>query len=719
MTRPNERAGRVGLRLVAVVVTLAVVAWLIATRVGSRESAAPSESNTRAPTPSSALAASNDVRESRSSASTGEPAPSATVEQLVPLTVHTRSSMMPNATAVPSVAIEVGVGEGFDPDAPILAKSVTDLNGDAHLTVPWREIDAASARPENRLWIRVAEVGFQLRVRVLKLPSSAAPIDATVIAFPGGTVCGRLSDAAGAPIGGQIVLFGTAADGRRTRETMTEFHGGGWFAANVGREGAFDFVAESDDPIRGGTASLRDFEVRFSVPAQRVDLRLAGAGVLRGHVLDSAGRPATGVSLLAVVAELDDATGSLVLPEPRATELALEGRGRTWRDTQTAVDGAFEFRGLRPDAFHVRARVETGFSGYPILLTPTPVPSEGGGELALVFDRPHIVVRLFDANGSPWTGEAKLLTNRYTDALPSWPAHLQVVVGPTRAEATLDPSLASELPGRVAAGGDYVFECAEGRRYIAGLIGGGQTWRPIEVDVPIGAARVDVALTVEPARPNGVLVVDAHDAAGEAVRTGIELVVEDANTGRPLVRKGLAGFELLPWRIELPEGEYRVAIEGAGVSDSYHGVLELPRAHGRFETSVRIVAGGESKVDGVLPVGARLRVTLHGHTTDADRSAVNERYSADMREELAQQVTVALIAEGRWPESVMFTWELEGSSAAGTHLRSSLALETTQLSEVVSAGRFRVEARLPGGRKIDAPIVLVDGKTTEAELTFE
>ncbi len=76
----------------------------------------------------------------------------------------------------------------------------------------------------------------------------------------------------------------------------------------------------------------------------------------------------------------------------------------------------------------------------------------------------------------------------------------------------------------------------------------------------------------------------------------------------------------------------------------------------RYETRIRVLAGQETPVQVTLPAGARLHVRL------------------------------------------------AGSEAP---------------SEVLPAGRFRVEARLPGGRVVLRTVVLVDGETTAVDLSFE
>ena len=49
---------------------------------------------------------------------------------------------------------------------------------------------------------------------------------------------------------------------------------------------------------------------------------------------------------------------------------------------------------------------------------------------------------------------------------------------------------------------------------------------------------------------------------------------------------------------------------------------------------------------------------------------------------------------------------------------SVVALGTTATSQVIPAGEFTLEARLPGGRVLRKPVVLLDGATTDVAIDF-
>lgn len=144
-----------------------------------------------------------------------------------------------------------------------------------------------------------------------------------------------------------------------------------------------------------------------------------------------------------------------------------------------------------------------------------------------------------------------------------------------------------------------------------------------------------------------------------------------------------------------------------------------PSRSGRFEIDVFIAADRTTPIDACLPAGARIDLTLRGAAGPEDVQALGRAWPG-MDEEavelFSKNAEIRLLAADRWPCPVSFRYEITGSSAAGTHLRSELPLGARQISEIVPAGRYVLEARLPGGRVAATPVTLKDGETAVVTL---
>jgi hypothetical protein len=208
------------------------------------------------------------------------------------------------------------------------------------------------------------------------------------------------------------------------------------------------------------------------------------------------------------------------------------------------------------------------------------------------------------------------------------------------------------------------------------------------------------------------------------VTNGLTLRIEDPILGVPLVERRSSYGQAWPQRVQLAEGDYRLVVEGMGDTDHWHGILITPRAHGRFETLLHIDRDRETEVRAELPPGARVHLHLQGEILDQDREAIRKRYEGMTLggpiDDWAGQPSIVLVSENRWPEPIEFTCQIwMGSSAAGTHLTSKLALGTDAVSQMLPAGQYTLEARMPGGRVAAQDVVLVEGQTSEVTLTFE
>ncbi|MBI5433228.1 MAG: carboxypeptidase regulatory-like domain-containing protein [Planctomycetes bacterium] len=438
-------------------------------------------------------------------------------------------------------------------------------------------------------------------------------------------------------------------------------------------------------------------------------------GALRGRVVDSQGHPAAGLELEAH-AEGGEPTDDVAARVRALGEPAASEPGSEWSVARTEQDGSFELRGLRAGRYSVFARTSVGQNSLH-RLTRELVDSSTNTELTLALVSPRLVVRLVDPDGAPWTGLARLPES---DHVPDhWPAEPWLVVAPVREDAEFRSEWAPYLTGVPSDGGEYVFECAANVRYQLGLFGGGQTWSASDVYVPLGASWVDVELTRRPDAANGKLIVHARGANVAEVDVSARLRLEDPESGFPLVDAPTSVGAQSPWHLNLPAGEYRVAVEGCAVLDDYHGTLERARDLGRFEARVRVEAGRETTLDALVPAGARLHLALRGTANDADRASPDATEWGFPRESGAELATLQLVAAQRWPLPVLFRHPNGAEPEADGYLCPFLALGRTEFSEILPAGRYELVARLPGGRVARAPVELVDGRVTDVELAFD
>jgi hypothetical protein len=640
---------------------------------------------------------------------------------VVVLTLAARTKLAgKDAAADPHVTVELGLGAPYDPTRRALARAVTDERGNAIVEVPWSAIE--TARPQgDTIWARVVEPGYAQRTRLHRLPVSRDPFELAVLAVHGVTAHGRALDASGVPVAARVKARAWNATGGLGFAGQGDAGRDGWFELIPFQPGVYELIAEAGFH---GTGVVRALSLRES-PVDPIEIRVRGSGVVRGRVRDAHGIAASALDLTVFAASLDDERGGTVFPRQLWGDLELEGRGHTWATVATDADGRFALGGLRDDLYVVRARTKPG-SGepYPYLLTPTPVQSDGA-ELDLVLERTYLAVRLVDETGAPWKGEIAAARGAQEADLGAWPISPCLLVVPVLRDLESREHSHPYVPGRSIAG-EHVFDVREGRSYLVGILGGGQSWRPREVDVAEGAGRVEVVIEMQADVPHGDLVVVARDALGVDRTGSIALRVEDVASGVVVVDGGASGAwaqASWPARLKLPAGTYRVVVSGMPWKDEWHGTVLTLAELGTFESTASVVADGTTRIDAVLGAGARVKLACRGAVRDEDRKALEQRHPGasfgggiDL---FAGRVALRLLREGRWPITPSFPNVIEGSSAAGKHLGSFVELGREVVSEPLPAGRFRLEGRLPGGRVVSRDVELVDGATTDVVLDFE
>lgn len=653
--------------------------------------------------------------------------------------VHVSRSYTGTADPVPDVRVEAGVGIALDPATSAVASASTGSDGNARIELP-RAL-ANEARTSGRpLWVRLAHPGYGSRPHTVAWPEAreagapssaeastngtdASPakargepdVQTRLMARAGVSLTGRLYGPDGEPCCGSVRLESVARDGTPRSSTLGVVTEQGWFEVNVNQPGTYELRAEAPS----GTALIGGVAIREGERPEPLEVFLRGPGVVRGRVRDTAGAPAAGLELLVIHADVGDETGSMLIYRETSRELAGVGAGHLWQTLATDSSGGFEARGLMQGSYVVRARTSPDpWAGYPHLLTSGSVPADGR-PFELVFGRPHLLVRVVDENGALYAGELRGERPRGGAGGPDdeWPDVATVVCAPQWSDAVIERLY---LPCASAGEGEFVFEVDEERTYLVGVFGGATSSDLREVFVPLGAGRIEVVLTIGAKAP-GTLAISVEDSAGTPVpslMSGIALRIECATSRLLLVFKDFFNRDPWPQVFELPPGPYRVVVEGAPTM-GYHGTLLSARKLGRYETLVDVRPDATQEVTARMSEGARLRLALEGQARDEDRAAwsglvVDDEVVASW----AEQAEVVLLPEGGWPVPVQFRWEVTGSTAEGTRLVSSLSVGSEDTSEVLPAGRYRLQARLPGGRVATTEVVLRDGETTAASLTF-
>lgn len=653
--------------------------------------------------------------------------------------VLTRDKLLSGANAVPRIRVVVGVGTpplgaargkiraGLPVNATdsTLHEVTTDDTGSASVPISRSELDAGLRKLDGTVWARVVEPGYQQRTR-LKPASEArgTSLEFVLLAFPGRTLRGQVVDEVGKPLAAEVGARAFDFEGKLGTPALGWAGDDGWFEVFPFRAGVQHLIADAGE---WGTGALRDLNLDAPL-SETIVVTVSGPGALRGRVLDAGGRPIPGLDLAVWLATFDDEEGSFRLPEPAHSFAMLEGGGRTWVTLTTDAQGAFEARGLRRDRYVIRAGSNKN-GPYPHRLTPDPVQSDGI-PLQLQLERTVLAVRIVDEQGERWKGTVGMgdVSDRFRGGerariTDRWPADTTIIVQPVSGSAEPNGRESPRHAGSVDGEGVFVVPVVAGTRYRVGLIGGFQPWKPVDVEVPAFAGRTEVVVTATSVDARGLLSVRVVAGNGEALNGGYSIRIEDVAEGATLLFDDLRVNQGTPHEFKLPESRYRVVVRGEPFIEFHHGTLVGGSANGRFETLVDVSRDSTTRIDATLPAGARIRLSIAGEVLDEDREAVYAAHPGSTFggpiEFWAGRAATTLVTADRWPIPVPFPYELTGSSAAGTHLGDWLALGSEGTSELLPAGRYRIEARLPGGRSTSAEVTLVDGQTTTVTLAIE
>lgn len=380
----------------------------------------------------------------------------------------------------------------FPGDAPLF-EGRTDERGEALIELPESQLAGdASGRPGVR--VRVVEPGYQQRFGMVPVwpEEEDEAVVLRVIAWPGTTARGRVLDSAGRGIDAKVSLREWIAPGgvrKLGRGAGSRQLLDGWFEIDLTRDVVRGVLIAEAGIVGTGALPPRDF--LLADPPQDLEVVARGSGRIRGRVCDAGGSPAAGLELLIWFAPLDDGVGSFVAPEPEFSMLRADGGGRLWVTLETDPEGRFDVSGLRAAPYVVRARTGQGFrSGYPILLTPRTVLADGT-PLELVLSRPHLEVRLVDADRSPWSGPHAVVRTdtAWDDRIETWPSAPMIMAYRCTGTGEEETVHSDALRGRAVDGDGVLFEVPAGERYLVGALGGGFLGELQGVEAPEGGGR--------------------------------------------------------------------------------------------------------------------------------------------------------------------------------------------------------------------------------------
>jgi hypothetical protein len=627
----------------------------------------------------------------------------------------------------------------------------TDSTGVAQLELAWSAVAPGSDGSRRWVWLRSGGPGLLTRIELTPAPTEpGGSVSLRIQVVQGAVVEGRIMGPDGQPAAGRVGWWFFGEEGI-TRSPLGTAGPDGLFRGELRYQGTHGLLAlGTSQPVTDewvwntphrmdlGTGFSELFEVSFTEPVPFLEVRLSGPGLLQGRVLDDTGAPAAGIPLAVVLAELDDEDGSLSFPFPRNREVEQEGRGNHWMQAVTDDNGNFVFRGLRDGLFNVRtARGGDTDLGYGNLLTELPVPSHGK-PLELHLARPHLAIHVRQPDGSlPETELGVHRSDPRSSTLHAWPEEPGVLV-------TLSPGSAhigqrgAYLTARASGPGEFIVELEDELTQVqagdlgvdVGVLGGALAWSPVHVDVPVGAGRVDVDLVLPGKARSGTLVLDAVDDGGAALVVQLRVRVSDLATGVVLLDKSCTDTDGDDWpaRLQLPEGEYRLLVEGhpwiVDHNGTILGTILHRRVHGAFEVDVRISSLTETRVTATLGAASRLRVSVAGTVSEADREAVRAEqvgFPSEMYVDIwAPHVQLRLERDGRWPERPLFARSaMGGTPSANIHLFSSLVMGSEETSEPLTPGAYTLVATTPGGRELRRPVVFVPGETLSVTLQFD
>ncbi|MCP5020524.1 MAG: hypothetical protein GY930_02005 [bacterium] len=399
---------------------------------------------------------------------------------------------------------------------------------------------------------------------------------------------------------------------------------------------------------------------------------------------------------------------------------------------RTDEGGRFELQGLAPGSYEVLV-MSSSFRRSDWSLLPGELAQTSDDSSALNFTRPIVRVQLLNSAGEAWDGGREIQKadgySRHWKRqcnFSDWPESPQLLV---RNLATPEPtSLRFWLrsPAFWSDNHALISEISPGAYYAVQVIGGPFQGHVQVIQAPADGAPIKLAVKAGDRKPLGKLRVNlkhrGHKIVARKWFNDFGLWIADFETGVPLVTR--IEFAQGPPEFSLPEGKYRVVLEGRSLGDSHHGTLMQPRSAGHAEAIVRIESATEKNIELDMDRGGFLNITLKGESTPADLAALRRRYKQASEDspwllEAANKAHLKIFAPNFIPEVVKFKGrDMEGTPAEGIHIQSHWPLGKTQKSEMLPAGTYELIATMPGGREFRKTIEIKPSGPEDLVLDF-
>ena len=601
----------------------------------------------------------------------------------------------------------------------MLAEGPLDANGRATLMVPVSDLPELGPQGACKLAAVLDGPGLCSGPKAIFIyPGSEGKGPALIVSQAGRTVRGQIVDASARPTPARVAFVMGRRAPQRFPFTYLQSN------ARSYADGSFelDLTVEQLESEQGlsialdagerGTGIYRDLPVAlFLDPTKPPTLAVAGPGVLRGRVVDNAGRPSPGLVLTMQTRGLDH----------QARALAEASAGAVRRTVRTAKDGSFEVRGLAAALFDVLPP-DTGRSAGRLPLNPVPILSDGEA-LELIYEQKALIVR--SASSAP-------LATTSSGSPRNWPAQRTAVLwAASGIGSEWTPSERHALNTKTFDGGViYEPEYSPPTNVAVLLIGGAQAPQYREVPLTTGTSTV----TFEPAAPAGLGIVRFELAASQGTldSSNHRLWIEPLDFRFPLLQDN-PSYPFKPHlSMQLPAGRYRAVLEGRTKIENQHGTVHGSRTLGRAELEFEVVAGTTLPYSIEVRPGGVLEVTLEGKFDASDREAVlNDKTGwyqpksdapADIEAFVADrgaQVLLTLHHPDRNPETLYFLRKFtESGSFNGTHVWPELKLGETAKAEMVPAGDYELVAELPGGRTWRGRVQVREGEELKVSISF-
>ncbi len=625
-------------------------------------------------------------------------------------TVRTMTSYRRKAKPVANQAFIV-LPRGQGPFAEPIARGVTDSEGQARVSIARHRVQTTYAQ----LIVRLDQPGMQKvegRWQRGMSRSMRTPDSNLLIPKEGCSLFFQALDESGDAVDARFGWrgLGETKIGGRGNPFGYSKYGRGWFAADLEEPCAVDLWAWKAGV---GSAVLLGVEPS-AVPETGQRLTLKGEAALQGILRGVGGAGIADAPLFVRV------KGSDYLPRlPFGMSGVSLGNGVStgglqFGSCQSDELGRFSIRGLMEGDYEVfvSSTRESEVKWTPLL---GELASTSQEQNVLSFNQSVVRVRLLDHMGKTWSGsrvaqEIEQFSKPWEHFcdFTNWPETPQLIVRELLSPEPTSLKTWSRQPAFWSLPNTLISEVKPGSHYAVQVIGGAFLGEVQVITAPEDGTAITIEAKAGPIRPFGNLEIitkrRGRKLSDEYWSYKCGLWIADHETGVPLVTGDEHGEA--PPKFSLPEGTYRVVLEGRSWNDSHHGTLTHSRDGGRAETIVQIKSGAEQTIELDMDRGGFLNITIQGQSTPADLAALCKQYKqtpdeSSWLEAEAKKAHLRIQAPKRMPESVEFAgFAGGGTSCAGTHLLEGWPIGETHKSQMLPAGTYELVATMPAGREL-------------------